>query len=478
MIARPNDEGAVVVPDAAPTEGDLASELAAFLADRLSDVWGARVRINSLERLSGGASRETWAAKSVSSEGRSHRLILRRDPKSVAVSVSLPVEAAAMRAASAVGVPGPVIHDVFEGIDGAAPHILMERIDGETIPRRILRDSRYERARLHLASDLGRVLALIHSIDAAQIAGLGTVSDPVAQMLDTLGEGTALSPALQLGLRYLRDNPCPTGPLGLVHGDFRLGNVIVSESGLAAVLDWEQVHLGDQLEDLGWLCAKVWRFGSPLPVGGVGSRSDLLDSYAQVTGWRPTEQQLHWWELFATVRWGLICGVQARRHCSGAERSIELAAIGRRACEQDFDVLLSLGMAAPQPAEDVLETPITRPASEAPHGQPTQTVLLEAVRELVQEVVLPQGGRTEFLGRVASNVLKMVQRQTILGDEQHAAHLTRLAALGCTDDEALSIAIAEGSLDNRMPEVVSTVVASVHAQLLVANPAHLARPDC
>ena len=236
-----------------------------------------------------------------------------------------------------------------------------------------------------------------------------------------------------------------------MHGDYRLGNLMVGPDGLSAVLDWELVHTGDPLEDLGWLCAKVWRFGSPLPAAGLGSREQLLDSYAAVAGWRPTAAQLHWWELYATVQWGLMCLVMADRHLSGAEPSVELAAIGRRACEQEFDVLLALDLAVPE----VADASDRAPAGDASlYGRPSAAELVDAVRILLTDQVQPEtAGRTAFHARVAAN-----------------------DRLGCADGEALSEAISGGTLDDRWDEVVALVKDSVRDRLLVANPRHLGAP--
>jgi aminoglycoside phosphotransferase (APT) family kinase protein len=125
----------------------------------------------------------------------------------------------------------------------------------------------------------------------------------------------------------------------VVHGDFRNGNLIVGRDGIRAVLDWELAHLGDPMEDLGWLCVKSWRFGQPLPVGGFGAYAQLLDAYERASG-RPVDRvALRWWETLGTLKWGIMCIMQAATHTSGAVRSVELAAIGRRVCEQEWDLL-------------------------------------------------------------------------------------------------------------------------------------------
>jgi aminoglycoside phosphotransferase (APT) family kinase protein len=151
------------------------------------------------------------------------------------------------------------------------------------------------------------------------------------------------SPALELGLAWLeRNRPESQGDV-VLHGDFRLGNLIIGANGIRAVLDWELVHRGDPFQDLGYLCVRAWRFGGEHPVGGFGRYEDLFRGYERVSGRAVDRASVRWWEVFGTVWWGGACMLQAWRHLSGSERSVELAAIGRRAWEQEYDVLLALG---------------------------------------------------------------------------------------------------------------------------------------
>lgn len=118
-----------------------------------------------------------------------------------------------------------------------------------------------------------------------------------------------------------------------------MGNIIVDERGLAAVLDWENVHLGNPMEDLGYLCIRAWRFGGPAPVGGVGTFAELFDGYQSTAGITPDPQVVRWWQMLGTLSWALGCMFQVNRHLSGTTRSVELAAIGRRIAEQEHDLL-------------------------------------------------------------------------------------------------------------------------------------------
>ncbi|SOC50963.1 Predicted kinase, aminoglycoside phosphotransferase (APT) family [Blastococcus aggregatus] len=455
------------------TGRSVVDDLAARLADRLSALAGSPVRVHGLARLSGGASRETWAFTAEGADGSHRQLILRSGAGTG--GVALRVEGVAMGAAARAGVPVPEVVDA--GDDGGAlehSYLVMARVEGETIPRRLLRDEQFAVVRPRLVTELGAVLARLHAVPLDQLPGVDPAGDPLTRLhTDYLGDGPP-PPGLALGLRWLAENRTEPGPESLVHGDYRLGNLMIGPEGLTAVLDWELVHIGDPLEDLGWLCAKVWRFGSPLAAGGLGTREQLLDAYAEVAGWRPTAAQLQWWELHATVRWGLMCRVMAERHLSGAEPSVELAAIGRRACEQEFDVLLALGLAEPETAEGVAAPP---EGGADLYGRPSAAELVAATRTFLTDSVRPETtGRTAFHAQVAVNVLAMVERELRLGDAARARHRAALDGLDCADDAALSRAISAGALDDRWDEVLDVVRAGVRDRLLVANPRHLALP--
>jgi aminoglycoside phosphotransferase (APT) family kinase protein len=218
----------------------------------------------------------------------------------------------------------------------------MERLEGETLARRILRDDAFAEVRPRLAEQCGESLARIHGIPLDAVPGLEH-PDVLAALRDTIRSYDDASPALELGLRWLEEHRPPARAEVVVHGDFRLGNLIVGPDGIRAVLDWELVHRGDPMQDLGYLCVRAWRFGGDKPVGGVGEYEDLFRGYERVSGAEVDRDAVLWWEVYGTVWWGAGCMVQAWRHLSGDERSVELAAIGRRVWEQEYDVLLLLG---------------------------------------------------------------------------------------------------------------------------------------
>ncbi len=300
------------------------------------------------------------------------------------------------------------------GTSLGTPGMVMRRVEGETIARRILRDERFATARGVLVSQLGQFAARLHALDVPAIL---PQPDPVATLRDQLDAFGRPSEVFELALAELeRDRPPVRGPV-LVHGDFRLGNLIVGPDGLRAVLDWELVHAGNPAEDLGWLCVKAWRFGVEPAVAGMGSREDLLAAYKAAGGADISLAELRWWEILGTLRWGVICLTQASAHLSGAHRSVELAAIGRRVCEQEWDLLLLLQpQAAAQAAEHRPRLTGAAASGPAPHGRPTASELLEAVREYLLGSVMPAtSGQVAFHGRVAANALAIVARELELG---------------------------------------------------------------
>jgi aminoglycoside phosphotransferase (APT) family kinase protein len=453
------------------------SGLASVLASRLRALWGPEVEVVGARPLPGGASRESWDVRVRAPGGVERRLILLRDADGQARNPdkNVAVEAAAMTAARIAGVPVAEIYDYGEGTVGQA-YLLMEHLDGETIPRRLLRDEAYAAVRSGLARCLGKILARIHQVDPDSVPGLPRV--------DALGQLTGLyqafgepRPALEIGLRWLAEHrPAPAAET-LVHGDFRTGNLMVAQDGLHGVLDWELAHRGDPRQDLGWLCTKAWRFGSASPVGGFGARADLMAGYAAAGGTPPDEQTQRWWELYGTVRWALLCRRQAERYLADAEPSIELAVLGRRVCEQEYDILLALGHAAPLTVPDPLEGLEDHAAT--PHDRPSGPELLRAVREfLTTEVGLGAAPdpRLRFHARVAANALRIAEREAMLASAHTHNHRTRLAALDCEDDAELCAKIRGGSLDHRFGEVVAAVRATTVDKLTVANPGHLAIP--
>ncbi|HYB89586.1 MAG TPA: phosphotransferase family protein [Candidatus Binataceae bacterium] len=328
---------------------EMTERLAAFIRDQSRY---DSVQILNLFRMPGGASRETWSfdAELVRGGETTRRaLVLRRDPGAHRIATSRGAEFRILRAAFEEHVPVPEVFWLGEdpAILGAS-FFIMERIEGETLARRLLRDDEYSKAREVMPAQLAEILAGIHRVD------------PVKHKLDFLpepGENAARAevqrfddsfrllalephPAFELAFRWLLGKIPRTPRKTLVHGDYRIGNVIFGPEGVRSILDWELSHLGDPMEDLGWICVRAWRFGNDQkPVGGLGMREDFFRAYEKASGIAVDPEAVRFWEVFGNLRWGIITISQARTHIDGYVKSVELASIGRRTAETELELL-------------------------------------------------------------------------------------------------------------------------------------------
>ena len=298
-----------------------------------------------LARLSGGASQETWAFDVLIDAGK-RPLILRRAPSSYRApfrSAGLAAEALLMQRAGEAGVPSPRVLYVLQPGDGLGQGFLMDRVDGETIPRKILRDAAFADLRPKLPFDLGRILARIHTMDMSNFPGLRqvTAQAEIAELYQAYQGDRWPRPVFEFAFRWLgRHAPDAPQPMTLLHGDFRNGNLIIGPDGVRAVLDWELAHFGDPMEDLGWLCVNSWRFGNiDKPVGGFGQIDELTAGYEAEGKRKADAARILYWQTLGTLRWGVMCLGMLARYESGEDRSIERAMIARRASETEIDLL-------------------------------------------------------------------------------------------------------------------------------------------
>jgi aminoglycoside phosphotransferase (APT) family kinase protein len=296
-------------------------------------------------RLSGGASQETWSFDIVHPDGPIGA-ILRRAPPGDSASprrvAGLDAEAVLMQLAHDAGLPSPRVMHVLAPQEELGAGFIMQRIEGETIARKILRDAQFAQARPILARQVGKVAAGIHSLPASKLPELRQMT-PTTEIADLDREYRNLGwprPVFELALRWLRDrDPGPSREVTLVHGDFRHGNLIIGPDGVRAVLDWELAHLGDPMEDLGWICVNSWRFGEiDKPVGGFGTREEMFAGY-ESTGRRVDPERVMFWEVMGTLRWGVMCGRMMQRFRLWPDHSMEHAMIGRRSSETEIDLL-------------------------------------------------------------------------------------------------------------------------------------------
>ena len=429
--------------------GDANRILAAALGEVMARA-GIAGTVADLERLSGGANMESWAF-ACGGEG----YVLRRAP-SAEVMVGRPLdhaaEAAVIRAAHAAGVIAPeIVAELIAG-DGIGSGFVMRRLPGSAAPVAALGGGGAA-----LLRDLGKALAAIHRIDPAAMA-MAPLLDPAAGV-----EGLAAQfaqhggdrPIIALGLAWLRANlPAPVAPR-LLHGDFRIGNLMTQSGRLTGVLDWEIAHRGDYHEDLAFGCMAVWRFGSPLPGFGLGSLDDLFAAYTAAGGAPVDPARFRFWLVYRTVWWALGCLGMGQMWRSGADRSLERVVVARRAAEQELDLLLLLEDEAPEAAGTqalpAVEGEVPRDA-----GEPTAAEILTAVTEWLASVKERFTGRERFEHAVARNALGIVVRE--------------LTARPQAEDRALADDLLAGRVSLATPGMLARLRASALAKLAADQP--------
>ncbi|MGQ0280365.1 phosphotransferase family protein [Sphingopyxis sp. Q841] len=303
-----------------------------------------RIVPESLVRLTAGASQETWA---FDAKGNHQQipLILRRLPAGASpldAAIGPELEAIVIRAADAAGVAVPSVRHVLEPIDELGRGFICDRVEGETLPRKILRDARFDAIRPRMAAECGTILAHIHGVRLDSLRELPEVGprEKLTRLASLYRRLGMRRPVFEAAFRWLEDRLPDPGPVTLVHGDFRNGNLIVGPEGVRAVLDWEVAHLGDPAEDLGWIMVNSWRFGNrDKKVGGFGDLSELRSAYEQAGGRAISERHIAFWRTLGSLNWGIGCLEMALPPSTEQAATIERCMIGRRSSETEIDIL-------------------------------------------------------------------------------------------------------------------------------------------
>ncbi|MEP0393167.1 MAG: phosphotransferase [Erythrobacter sp.] len=358
-----------------------------------------------LTRLTGGATMESWHFFSGECG-----FVLRRAP-SLEFMEGRPfghdVEAAIIRAAGAASVTAPRVIAVLEPDDGIGSGFVMGALPGTPNPKEILE---FEGAGA-LLKGAARDLARIHSIkpgDAPDVVPVMDYREAIAELKAQFEEAGGDRPIIALGLKWMEDNcldPCE--PV-LIHGDYRMGNLLAEPGKLAGVLDWELAHFGDPHEDLAFGCMAVWRFHRyDRPALGLGSLEDYFAAYEAQSGRKVDRTRFRYWLIHRTVWWALGCLRMARVWRSGEDRMLERVVISRRTSENELDLLMLLEEDAPE-EERAKRVELTEPSPQV--GEATDGELALAVSEWLAGVKDRFEGHDKFQWAVACNALGMISR--------------------------------------------------------------------
>jgi aminoglycoside phosphotransferase (APT) family kinase protein len=455
------------------------AEFDAALAKVLAGAIDGFESLDTVERLSGGASQETYRL-TIRAGGEERLLCMRRAPGGVTIEArelgypGLAAEARLMQVAREAGIPEPVVYHVLEPDDGVGAGFIMEWLEGEALGARIVRGEGLAEIRPKLAFEYGQILARIHAIDLAA-SGLDELLSPLppAKYIEqTWQRYQALptpQPMIDYAGRWLTDN-CPADfTPTLVHNDFRNGNVMVDREGVVAVLDWEIAHIGDPMRDLGWICTNSWRFGSDLPVGGFGEYEDLFAGYEAVSGQPVDPERVRYWQVFGSFWWAVGSLGMAEHYRTGPDKTVERPAIGRRTSECQIDCV---NLLFPGPIE------LVEAAEPDGHGDmPRIDELVQSVREYLRDDVMPNTrGRTSFLARVAGNSLDIVQRDLALGPEHRRRERERLEKLlgtsGGLEDLRWQLArgLRDGGIGLDLPGLQEHLRQTVANQIAIDQP--------
>jgi aminoglycoside phosphotransferase (APT) family kinase protein len=435
----------------------------------------------STERLSAGASQETYRLVIRDAAGE-RRLAMRRAPGGLKSKrapghpgMGTGTEALLMRTARQAGVPEPEVYAVLEPADELGEGFVMEWLDGETLGARIVRLEALAGVRARLAYQCGEILARIHAIDLAP-TGLDRLLEsraPVAlveQTWEHYKEFNTPQPMIDYTARWLREHLPENTAQTLVHNDFRNGNLMVTQQGIVAVLDWEIAYIGDPMRDLGWLCTNSWRFGrSDLPVGGFGRYEDLFGGYEAVSGKKVDPGHVKFWEVYGSFWWAVGCLDFAEQYRTGPDKTVERLAIGRRSseCQVDCANLVIPGQA----------TLIEPKSLDSDLDMPRTDELVRSVRDyLLGDVMAATEGRLKFMARVASNSLDIVLRELSLGQAHRNLEHERLCALlGANEDlQTLRWRLVHALRDGGM--ALDTPGLAEHLRQTVANQVAIDQP--
>ncbi|MEH6791231.1 phosphotransferase family protein [Parasphingorhabdus sp.] len=451
------------------SDENFESKLSAYCAKS----FGADGELADVHRLSGGASMESW---SFSHGGEDY--VLRRLPSGLSPDddglrgVPLSTQADVIEVARSAGVTAPEVRGRLTPEDGLGEGFIMTKAEGETLPHKILGNPEFAAAEARLTVECARELAAIHRIPMSpllQSLDYFSPAELIGMQKDKYHEIGGQVPIYEHAFHWLEQHAPDASDKYLVHGDFRMGNLMIDHQGLTAVLDWELVRLGDPVQDLAYLCTPSWRFGHyEKAAGGFDSAESFLAAYAEASGAEVDPDRFRFWLIYSTLWWGVACMVMGQIWRSHGDRSLERTVIGRRVSEVEIDLALLFEEILP----DTIATPLdwSAPGPQDATGETGYDELLTALEEWNGKHVLPGlAGHDKFQSRVAGNALGIARRQADWGPGFRDAAAARLAAIGC-DHRQLCEGLSKGDIAITTPAVWDHLRLSALERLSIDQP--------
>ena len=315
MTAAPSSHEAEARASDAATEADqVAAGLKALIVDAIPTALD--IVLTGLERAAGGLSRENWSLNATWNDAtgaQSRRLMLMRDASGTLLATNRAREFAVLKALEGTDVPAPKAHWVDPGGRWlGAPSLIMDRMPG-ACDYMVLNGLRPPAERLNLAHAFVDLMARIHAVDWRERGLAATFAKPVdlpSRMELAYWEAEYRRvrlephPELDYVLAWMHKGAPVAEAIVLVHGDFKPGNALIADGKISAKLDWETAHLGDPLEDLGWVTNPVRR--REHQIEGSWEREQIVAAYRDVTGRRVDPAALRWWNVFSCWKLAVI----------------------------------------------------------------------------------------------------------------------------------------------------------------------------
>jgi len=437
--------------------------------------FGGDHTIQELRRLTGGANAATW-----SFDYGLKPLVLRQDSsgadetqeRSGISAIGLKTEAALMSKAAEYNIKAPKIYAVTPKESAFGEAVLMERVSGEALPQKLFKDPKYETALSGLTIECAQALAKIHTIPSSEFEKLLDTRTPekaLSMIKEQFADYGQSSAVLASAINWMGEN-CPKDSESvLLHADFRMGNLLIDETGITSVLDWELSHIGDPVSDVAYFCAPPWRFGRyDKQAGGVGSLDSLVTAYEAASGRIVESDRILWWRMHSSVNWCLMCMTMANMWRTHADRELERIVIGTRVSESEVDILLLFDEI--YAFEDTFnpELSIDDPKDHKAHTKPTE--LTDAIIEWLSDDIIPDAkGREGFKARVARNAMGILKRDITLSPHFKPRQSARLEQLETNEDD-LIVRLLKGSISIQDNDIRRHLKRTTLEQLSIDQP--------